>query len=507
MGRDVHPNKQYSRNQNPYKNTRTTKTSRQDVERWAHNGKNAYNTGKKLSKDARRASKIIADTEMNPYEKAGRLGLKALKAFGTARTGYENHRRSETSDSSRRKHKRSGQVTARKLARAPPGMDVYTLQRREEAKAREKKGIRRKIDGALRSKYARSLDRGLTFANKWVGRADRASMALMAAGIIVPGGGPVAVAAGGLHTLAGVLGSTRHTVDKIKDVYNGRPVRIRPGGTLIDAVEDTQNLLSEGGLDLEGLPYVTLPRVNPQHHHENRNRGGDPDENPFLRELIDASYMRDPAERIQLLQSMGYTYIPELSSKKALVALTQDGQPVVVFRGSNDTKDFVTDGKIAAGHNPARVKHAQRLIEKVGKYTGRDDTVAVGHSLGGYLAQRSMAPGGALTYNKYTLGGDVANPYGQRDYRTKGDFASHLRNQGAGITTHEIDRQNPLWDVRGVHSNTSPLSSYFQQTGGAQQYAGGQMNATPYLGGNSNPMNGNEYMNTNGNGNDYYDYY
>lgn len=202
--------------------------------------------------------------------------------------------------------------------------------------------------------------------------------------------------------------------------------------------------------------------------------------------LMEIAYLRTAEERAAALREIGFTLSEEFSDEKNLVAISPNGQPIVVFRGTqlDNPKDVNTDRKILMGRSDEdiqRVRKGQQLVRNVGTAYGRNDTMALGHSLGGFIAQRSNAPGGAITYNKLSIGNDTANPYGQQDYRTYGDFASHLRDRSA-VPTIEFPGSNPYTDMRGNHT-PAHFQKYMEsqnQIGEGQSYLDGSRTISVY---------------------------
>ena len=148
--------------------------------------------------------------------------------------------------------------------------------------------------------------------------------------------------------------------------------------------------------------------------------------------MLHAGYSNDPVEENHRLTKLGYEKDHELSQKKDLVYVHRDTKKAyVVHRGTNpmDPADLATDAALGLGiqNYTPRFRKAKRLTKKVqGKY-GKENTTALGHSLGGAVASES----GALTRITYNRGvglGHVGRKTkkGQVDYRTSGDAVSAL---------------------------------------------------------------------------------
>lgn len=186
-------------------------------------------------------------------------------------------------------------------------------------------------------------------------------------------------------------------------------------------------------------------------------------QNKNIHNLLKASYLSGHEHRAKLLKKLGYDYRKDLSGGKHVTAIQQStGKPVVIYRGSADMRDWRFNAKYAASRflgvgnskNMTRARRAQRDMQKVQQATGRDDIVALGHSLGGFLAQRSGAPGGVITYNKYSLGDDEPSKR-QKDFRAKGDIASLFRKRNK--YTREFVGKNPWLHPIGNHTVKSKL--------------------------------------------------
>lgn len=223
--------------------------------------------------------------------------------------------------------------------------------------------------------------------------------------------------------------------------------------------------------------------------------------------LIQASYEKDNEYRRKILADHRYSMMDELTKKNHIVAIDRDtGQGVIIFRGTANISDWqfnvshaaertqqslesltnYTDRGIRAlgglslvlpqataitgalvsfsgasrmvqkGLNSfkntklteQRIEKAKKLVKKVQAATGRNDVSAIGHSLGGLLAQSCGATATVLTINKFSLGGETYNP-NQIDYRTEKDPASMLRNKSSRITTKTFQPSEK--GIRGVH--------------------------------------------------------
>lgn len=166
-----------------------------------------------------------------------------------------------------------------------------------------------------------------------------------------------------------------------------------------------------------------------------------------LPDLLKASYMpqKDAKKR---MEKKGYGYDDQLSTMNTKV-FVKDGKPVVVHRGTTTLKDVVDDGLLALGLEKYgfRHKNAQRITRKAEeKYKQSAD--AVGHSLGGSLAEKSGAKGDVITFNKGSGLRDIGkkNKDNQLDITTKGDAVSLLGRTQTGYK-EVIDNQFKSKDI------------------------------------------------------------
>ena len=126
----------------------------------------------------------------------------------------------------------------------------------------------------------------------------------------------------------------------------------------------------------------------------------------------------------------GYGYDDQLSTMNTKVYVSPTGKPIIAHRGTTTVKDVIDDGLLALGLEKYgfRYKNAKRITEKAEKKYGQSAD-AIGHSLGGSLAERSGAHGNVLTFNKGVGLGDIftkKNSARQLDVSTRGDLVSGL---------------------------------------------------------------------------------
>ncbi len=158
---------------------------------------------------------------------------------------------------------------------------------------------------------------------------------------------------------------------------------------------------------------------------------------------LSASYMKnDKAEKE--LQKSGYKLDKELSGERAKVYTDANGQPTIAYRGTQNFHDVMTDFAIPLGlaQHTKRVAHSKTLAKKVEEKYGQPAN-AVGHSLGGYLAENSGAHGNIATFNKASVGSKNKNSK-QVDVRTKRDLVSMFTPKKKSNITIASRSQNPL---------------------------------------------------------------
>ena len=179
-------------------------------------------------------------------------------------------------------------------------------------------------------------------------------------------------------------------------------------------------------------------------------------------DMLHAGYSNDPVEEKHRLSKLGYEKDMELSQKKDRVYVHKDTkQAYVVHRGTNpmDPADLATDVALGLGaqkYTP-RFRKAKRLTAKTQKKYGKENTIAMGHSLGGAIATESGADK-RITYNRGVGLGHVGRKTkkGQVDYRTNGDavsFLSKTTRYEKGAQRHTIpSRQRKKGESHGSYA-------------------------------------------------------
>ncbi len=160
-----------------------------------------------------------------------------------------------------------------------------------------------------------------------------------------------------------------------------------------------------------------------------------------LKDLLKASYL--PQRKAdELMSQKGYKFDPELSSMEQKVYVSPSGKPIISERGSTRVSDWLVENpKILFGSglfDSRRVSNAKQLSKATEEKYGMAPTL-VGHSLGGYLAEKGARKGSDIyTMNKGAgfPSAFYSTPKTQTDYRTALDIPSALSSyQGGGKHT------------------------------------------------------------------------
>ena len=161
------------------------------------------------------------------------------------------------------------------------------------------------------------------------------------------------------------------------------------------------------------------------------------------KKLLDASYM-DNDKAKQHLAERNFKLDEELSGKRGKVFLDGEGKPNVVFAGTKNRHDVINDVKIMLGFKDKskRLKHSKKLVQDVKNKYGQD-VKTLGHSYGGYLAEKSNKGGKVVTYNKLAMPHTQKKNKNQIDIRTSNDVASLLSSGNKKITL-KSKSYNPL---------------------------------------------------------------
>jgi hypothetical protein len=174
-----------------------------------------------------------------------------------------------------------------------------------------------------------------------------------------------------------------------------------------------------------------------------------------VKDIILASYSRTgDAEKIG--KKYGLTLDKSLSTANQKVYYDREKNPSVVFRGSKNENDLMTDILLGAGLEKysTRFRDSKNLIDDVRKKYNNKPVTTLGHSLGGSLAEFS---GGdkVITVNKGVgpsgINKEINN--NQTDIRTNNDIVSLLSKTQSGgkKITIKTNEKNPLRE----HSHTN----------------------------------------------------
>lgn len=169
-----------------------------------------------------------------------------------------------------------------------------------------------------------------------------------------------------------------------------------------------------------------------------------------LEKLVKASYKKNKGAK-RIGNNNGYTLDKKLSNREAKVFVSKSNNtPTVVYTGSRKGSDWITNAQLAVGllDNTQRLKRSKDLMQDVrDKYKNKHVT-ALGHSLGGSLAEATNADR-KITINKGTglfgIGKKIDS--NQTDIRTGSDpvsLLSRFQTGGTKITIPKTNYLNPL---------------------------------------------------------------
>ena len=180
-----------------------------------------------------------------------------------------------------------------------------------------------------------------------------------------------------------------------------------------------------------------------------------------VKDLIEASYSRT-GNAEKLGKKYGLTLDKSLSNANHKVYFDKEKNPSVIFRGSKNENDLMTDGLLAVGLEKysTRFRDSKNLINDVKKKYNNKPITSIGHSLGGSLAEYS---GGdkIIAVNKGVglsgIGKEISNK--QTDIRSRNDIVSVLsKTQNGGrkiiLKTNNI---SPL--AEHSHKNLDKLNN------------------------------------------------
>ena len=180
-----------------------------------------------------------------------------------------------------------------------------------------------------------------------------------------------------------------------------------------------------------------------------------------VKDLIEAGYSRT-GEAETLGRKYGLTLDKQLSNANHKVYYDKERNPTVVYRGSKNENDAMTDGLIAIGLEKysTRFRESKDLMNNINKKYNNKFVTGIGHSLGGSILEYVGADK-AITVNKGVGIGGIGKKIkpNQTDIRTDHDLVSVLsKTQNGGkkinIKTKEV---NPLREHS--HQNLSLLKN------------------------------------------------
>lgn len=169
-------------------------------------------------------------------------------------------------------------------------------------------------------------------------------------------------------------------------------------------------------------------------------------------DILRASYL--PQSKAASYLADKYNYDKDLSTIESKVFINKEtGAPLISSRGSTRVSDFLYEDPRLATYggqffNTRRVNDIQNLSKATQEKYGVAPTL-VGHSLGGYLAEKGAqaTPGSQVyTYNKAAGLPSIfsSTPSTQTDYRTTYDLPSALSVFQYGNRTTLPGSYNPI---------------------------------------------------------------
>lgn len=158
----------------------------------------------------------------------------------------------------------------------------------------------------------------------------------------------------------------------------------------------------------------------------------------------------------------GFTLDKRFSTDDTRVYHNKKGVPTIVHRGTANGADWKDNALVAIGlgHLGGRHKRARAITEAVEKAYKRPAN-AIGHSLGGRLAETSGARGNITTYNKAAGLGDLfkTTDKKQLDVRTGRDLVSALSVTQKGGARSTIPQESRgvthVGDLLNAHKLTN----------------------------------------------------
>jgi hypothetical protein len=180
-----------------------------------------------------------------------------------------------------------------------------------------------------------------------------------------------------------------------------------------------------------------------------------------LANLLQQSYEPQAEFKSNLEKKKEGKYDDSLSSMNSKVFVDNNNTPIIVHRGTSNMRDVVSDGLMFFGlqNLDPRFREAKRLNKKVQDKYG-EMPVNIGHSYGGFLAERSAPKGGkVITYNKALGYHDIGRrvPDTQTDIRANNDLVSFLsrtqRHKKGNLQTVNSDTRDPFVAHKTRHIN------------------------------------------------------
>jgi hypothetical protein len=180
-----------------------------------------------------------------------------------------------------------------------------------------------------------------------------------------------------------------------------------------------------------------------------------------VKDLIEASYSRT-GEAENIGEKYGLKLDKQLSNANHKIFIDKERNPSIVFRGSKNENDFMTDVLLGAGleNYSTRFRDSKKVVDDVRKKYHNKPISSYGHSLGGSRAEYSKGDR-IVTVNKGVgIGGIGAHlKPNQTDIRSRNDIVSLLgkSQHGSRKITLKTNNINPL--AEHSHKNLDLLKN------------------------------------------------
>ena len=180
-----------------------------------------------------------------------------------------------------------------------------------------------------------------------------------------------------------------------------------------------------------------------------------------VKDLIEAGYSRT-GDAEDIGKRYNLTLDKQLSNANHKIFIDKERNPTVVFRGSKNENDLMTDVLLGAGLEKysTRFRDSKKLIEDVRKKYHNKPITSASHSLGGSLSEYA---GGdkIITVNKGVGIGGIGKQLkpNQIDIRTNNDIVSLLSKTQSGSKKINIKTNHISPLSEHSHKNLSKLNN------------------------------------------------